>query len=77
MNVNDERGLPFAGVNCRHEDDECKLWWAATIGNKTTTLEARIPKEMKDAKTERQFEIMLEGIFKASTVALGTIIGRP
>ena len=66
--VEEEKVLPFAGVHCKKERDICKLWWLATIGTKTHTVELRVPIEIKTLEEERKKEIELEDTFKDSTV---------
>jgi len=38
------RKIPFAGVSCEEDPTlGCKVWWVATIENRTHTVEAKIP----------------------------------
>jgi hypothetical protein len=62
--------LPFSGVMCDEKERKCKIWWLATIKDKTCTVEVEVPIIAKHPElTERmarEIEIRLEDDFKDS-----------
>lgn len=71
------REYPFSGVQCTGKEQKCKVWWAGTDKQETTTIQVTIP--FRDAsilvgqervRAEQIVTNKLEDLFRNSTAII-------
>jgi hypothetical protein len=66
----EETEIVFAGTSCNKEEKKCTIWWLSTIRNKTVEVAVDIPYADVPGKDERTKMILLEDMFKDTTVKI-------